>query len=415
MSKEIKINKKEYDSSGAPPPTPEFQEQETNEINEYFIICHKCSSSIEILSINENNNIIEFRCTKENKNYTISIKEYLEKVKEYKEKNINDLKDKCEKHKNNNYVSYCYECNCHLCDECLKTRIHINHKKSNIIEIKPVEEEIDVIQKVIKDYKKRLEKVKNEKENKTKEIDVELEKEKNNEKNKLKDIKKSNEKNKNEELEICKTKYIEAIEKIKKKYENEIKLRRNEYENEKKNINNKYKLINEEEIIKYNNKLEKLKNKYNNMKNKYNFDNMIENYDNMLKINEAIFNIYNTYNNNYYNGININNLLLYYSKNDYINDNIMRNILENNYDEIINKINIKKNEYNKLKKEIKDDKMNDEIKKIEDKYKNEINKIEDKYKNEIKNIEDKYKNEINILKKNINQNILYNLYNIYIF
>ena len=66
MSKEIKINKKEYDSSGAPPPTPQFQEQETiiNEINEYFIIYHKCSSSIEILTINENNNIIEFRCTK---------------------------------------------------------------------------------------------------------------------------------------------------------------------------------------------------------------------------------------------------------------------------------------------------------------------------------------------------------------
>ena len=77
MSKEIKINKKEYDSSGAPPPTPEFQEQETNEINEYFIICHQCSSSIEILSINEDNNSIEFRCTKENKNYIMPIKEYL--------------------------------------------------------------------------------------------------------------------------------------------------------------------------------------------------------------------------------------------------------------------------------------------------------------------------------------------------
>ena len=132
MSKENKINKKEHDSSDAPPPTPE-QETIINEINEYFIICHECSSSIEILSINEDNNIIEFRCIKENKNYIISIKEYLEKVKEYKDKNINDLKDKCEKHKNNNYISYCYECNCHLCEECLKTRIHIDHKKSNII------------------------------------------------------------------------------------------------------------------------------------------------------------------------------------------------------------------------------------------------------------------------------------------
>ena len=41
MSKENRINKKEHDSSDAPPPTPKFQEQETiiNEINEYFTIC----------------------------------------------------------------------------------------------------------------------------------------------------------------------------------------------------------------------------------------------------------------------------------------------------------------------------------------------------------------------------------------
>ena len=156
MSKEIKI-KKENDSSDAPPPTPKFNEQETNEINEYFVICPECSSSIEIKLINEQNNIIEFRCIKENKNYIMPIKEYLEKIKEYKEKNINDLKDKCEIHKNNNYVSYCYECNCHLCDECLKTRIHINHKKSNIIEIKQIEEEINIIKEVIDDYNKKLE------------------------------------------------------------------------------------------------------------------------------------------------------------------------------------------------------------------------------------------------------------------
>ena len=390
MSKENRINKKEHDSSDAPPPTPKFQEQETiiNEINEYFTICPKCSSSIEILSINEDNNSIEFRCTKENKNYIMSIKEYLEKVKEYKERNINDLKDKCEKHKNNDYVSYCYECNCHLCDECLKTRIHINHKKSHITEIKPIEYEINIINKVIKYYNQKLEEVKNDKKNTAKKIEDELKKEKNNEDNKFKYIKQLNKNKQKEELENSNNKYIEDIENIRKKYEEEIKLRRNEYENEKKNINNKYKLINEEEIIKYNIKLENLKKKYNKEINKYNFDNKIENYDNMLKINEAIFHIYDTYKNNYYNGININNLLLYYSKNEYINDNIMKNILKDNYDNVINKINFKKIEDNKLKKEIKDDKMNDEIKKIEDKYKKEMDK----------------------LKKKVNQNILYNLF-----
>ena len=93
------------------------------------------------------------------------------------EKNINDLKDKCEKHKNNNYISYCYECNCHLCEECLKTRIHINHKKSNIIEIKPIEEEINIIKEVIKNYNTELKKLKNKKEKENKDLEIKLEKE----------------------------------------------------------------------------------------------------------------------------------------------------------------------------------------------------------------------------------------------
>ena len=62
------------------------------------IICPECSSNIEIISINEENNIIEYRCIKENKNYIISIKEYLEKIKLNKEKNIEKLKDRCKKH-----------------------------------------------------------------------------------------------------------------------------------------------------------------------------------------------------------------------------------------------------------------------------------------------------------------------------
>ena len=361
----------------APPPTPD--ETTSSIINEYYTICYECSSSIEILSINEQN--IKFRCTKQNKEFPImSIKEYLKKVEEYKEKNENDLKDKCEKHKNNNYVSYCYECNCHLCDECLKTSIHINHKKSNIIEIKPMKLEINIIKEVINDYNKRLEKERNEKENKTKKIKEELEKEKINEENKLKNIIKINKNKEIEELNINNNEYIKDIEEIKREYEEKIKLRRNKYINERKNINNKYKLLNEEENIKYKIKIDRLNNKFDNIINNFNFDNKIENYENMLKINKTIYNIYNLYNNNYYNGINMNNLLLYYSKNKYINDNIMKKILKDNYDKIINKINIKNN--NILNKEIKNEKMKNEI-------------------------EEKYKNEINTMKKKVNQNIYY--------
>jgi len=138
----------------------------------------------------------------------MTIKEYLEKIKEYKEKNINNLKDTCQIHNDNKYVSYCFECNCHLCDECLKTRIHINHKKSNIIEISPIKEEINIIKEVIKDYEMRLENKKNEKTTKTKEINDKLNNENSIEKYKLEKIININKEKEKEELEINNDKYI---------------------------------------------------------------------------------------------------------------------------------------------------------------------------------------------------------------
>ena len=166
----LEEKKLKHDSSDAPPPTSQFSD--TQSINDYFIICPHCSSSssIEIISINEKNNTILFNCVKEKKNYIMPIKEYLKKIKEYlkkikdyKQKNLNELKDKCKTHINNNYICYCFDCNCHLCNECLKTRIHINHRKSNIIEIKPIKEELNIIDEVIKDYKNKLNELEEEK------------------------------------------------------------------------------------------------------------------------------------------------------------------------------------------------------------------------------------------------------------
>ena len=162
MSEEKKLK---HDSSDAPAPTLQFSDKQS--INDYFIICPHCSSSssIEIISINEKNNTILFNCVKEKKNYIMPIKEYLKKIKDYKQKNINELKDKCKTHINNNYICYCFDCNCHLCNECLKTRIHINHRKSNIIEIKPIKEELNIVDEVIKDYKNKLNVLDEEKKN----------------------------------------------------------------------------------------------------------------------------------------------------------------------------------------------------------------------------------------------------------
>ena len=116
--------------------------------------CTECSSLIEILTIDDINNLIEFKCLNKKNNHgkkTMTIKEFLEKMKKYNSNTINQKK--CELHKKSNeFISYCFDCNMHLCKQCLRTRVHINHIKNNLIEIQPMEEELNIINDVILDY-----------------------------------------------------------------------------------------------------------------------------------------------------------------------------------------------------------------------------------------------------------------------
>ena len=367
-------------------PLPENKISEEKLMKDDLTICPKCSSVVEILAINEDNNTISFRCTKEKEVVTMPIKEYLKQISECKNKTLEDLKDKCQIHKESkerNYVSFCLDCNCHLCKECLKTRIHINHRKINIIEVKPTEEEIDIVDVVIKDYESKLENVKNEQKKKKKEYEEILKEEKRKEKRKLEKENKLNKEKEIEEMEKNNSKYLSDIKEIRKKYKNEIKLRKQRYEEDISNIINKYKLINEKENIKYELKIEKLIIKYRNEINKYEFDKKIENYDKMLRINKVVFNIYNNYNFNYYNSFNINSLLKYYIKSDYINNRIIKTKLGDNYDKIIEKIKVKRIEDEKMKEE------NERRIKEKERIENEKNKIEEKYRNEINELKKK--------------------------
>ena len=330
------------DSNEAPLP------KDNSPINN-FTICPECFSRVEILNINEENSTIEYRCIKEDKTNLMSIKQYLKKINECKIPQINEIKDKCKCHINKDYICYCFDCKLHLCEKCLKTRIHINHNKAYIIEIKPIEEEIEIVEEVIKDYDKKLKELINEKITKTNEY-----KEKENlEKNILHKILekkyKINNNKKKEELKENNNNFMKDIEEIKKKYEKEIKLRKKKYENENHKIKNNYKLINDVERIKYQIKIEKIILKYKNEINKHEFEKRIENYDNMLKINKMIFNIYYHYNNNYYNSLNMNSLLMYYINSKYINDKIIQIKLKDKYDEIIKIIKHKRIEDNKMK------------------------------------------------------------------
>ena len=320
-----------------------------NDNNNIFYNCPECPSLIEILSIDEENNNIEYNCI--NKRYfhgknIISIKEYLSKMRKFSSEKINT--DLCHihssKNNNNEYVSYCFDCNCHLCNECLKTRTHINHIKNNIIEIKPMKEELKIIEEVIKDYKINLDKLKKEKYTEDKIIENEVNKTKIIEEEKYEKIMQQNKKKEKEEMWLNKKQYMNDIETIKKKYEEEIKIKKSLYKENIKLITNKYKSIYEKASIRYNTKIERLTKKYKQQIQKIDLDNKLEKVSCMKSLIEVVYNTYCAFNNNYFNAININKILLHYYNNEYINDTIMKRTLKENYDGALQKILQKRNE-----------------------------------------------------------------------
>ena len=244
-------------------------------LNEIYYNCTECPSPIEILSINENESTIEFKCINSNHKIKMPIKEYINTMKEFNNKNIND--NICNIHRKK-YECYCSDCKKHLCKECLKSKEHISHNKYNLIEFQPNENRLKEIQNNIKYYENQIENLESEKLIKTKELN-----------NKLKEVK---EKLKNELIIITKEK--------------------------NENINNKY--------IK---EIDNLDNEYIKEIQKLDFNKKIENMKNLKRLTEIIYNTYNMYNNNYFNSINVNNILTHKEKNKIdINrdDNIIKKI-----------------------------------------------------------------------------------------
>ena len=301
---------------------------ETNEpelIQEELLYnCTECSSAIEILSINEDECTIEFQCINNKHKKKMPIKEYLNKMKNFNDRNINN--DKCDTH-NLEYQCYCLDCNAHLCKECLKSRNHFNHFKNNIIETQPTKKEINIFTNIIKNYEEKLNLIEKEKIIRTKELNNKIKKAK----NRLKEKKelKINENNNKMELELkqIKEEYTNNMNDIRKQLEKEITMKKYEYELKLKEISNKYKLMNEYNNIIFNKKIEKIDMIYLKEIKEYGYENRIENLNNLKRLNEIIYNTYNNYNNNYYNAINIENRLINY-KNKEIN-NELNDVYEN--------------------------------------------------------------------------------------
>ena len=101
--------------------------------------CTECPSLIEIKSLSEKDNTIRFICLNNSEEKTFTIKEYLTRMQKFK--NDNNMKEKCDKHEDELYRYYCLDCKTNFCDKCMKTRIHKRHKKENIYDWYPNEED----------------------------------------------------------------------------------------------------------------------------------------------------------------------------------------------------------------------------------------------------------------------------------
>ena len=357
-----------------------------------FYCCTECSSSIEILSINKDMNLIEFKCLNKAHNDVkkMKINEYFEKMEKYKKSNINQ--DICINHSYKKYVGYCFDCNKHLCEECLVEREHINHYKNYLLEIKPIKEELDIINEIIKDYKVKIENLKNQRIEEKRELENRLNIIKGKEEERIKEIININEKNKNKELYLNYNKYKSDIELIKKKYEKELKDRKCEYIKDENKIENKYKEKEKEEYIIHSIKIEELYKKYNNQIEQLEYDKKIENLENVKKLSEIVYNTYNKYNNNYFNSININNILLIYYKDEYLRNIIMKNISKNNLKDI-SKIIFKRKDNTLNIKQFHEKEMDLKINKIKEEYENREKKIIEELNKERK---ERQKKEIKI-------------------
>ena len=401
MDKLELIKPNDFITTDAPPPSS-IQNEEKNNNKNMCYHCSECSSLIEILSINENNNIIEFKCIKNHGKLIMTINDYLEKMEKYNYNN-NIYEEICKIH-NKKYVSYCFNCNIHLCEECLKSRIHIDHNKNNILEIKPIKEELEIIKEIIDSYKMKIETLKNEKLIHSKELEILLNQKKMKENKLIEEKIRINKQNEEKELKVNNDKYLSDIEEMKVKFQYEIKLRKEQLKKENNETIKKFKTLNEKDynIHKFN--IEEMNKKFNEeIKNKE-YDSKIINFSNLKRLIEIIYNIYNTNNNNYFAAINVNNILLSYHTNEYITKNIMKYILKDKYNELTKLIFQRENKENNVI--LPESKENNLIHKINEDYENKIKEIKEgieilkkKYENDINNIKNEYNKKIEKIKE----------------
>ena len=400
-------NSQEPTFTPTPTPTPTTTSTpgfENKVLKEIYYNCTECNALIEILSIDEKENTIEFLCSNQHKKL-MPIKEFLDKMMDNDNVDIN--KDICQIHKNQ-YMSFCFDCKKHLCKDCLKTRDHIYHNKNNIIEIQPIKTELKIIKKIVKYYDDKLEKLKNKKFLIKKRLNSFLDKCKTNIDNILQKEINSSETKKKLELENNKIKFSSDIKKIREKYEKEIKNLKELFNKNEIIIDNKYQIKKEKLELYYKYKFLLYQNKCDDILRKVSFDKNIENLTNLKRLNELVYNTYNLYNNNYYNSKNINNIIISLHQNNiHFKSFIQNESSETDYEIILKSL------FKNVKKEVTQRNINDEnfdsnqyFSQLEDFEKQKLlleRKLNEKII-EFKKKENDYQSQIAKLKNNIDEN-----------
>ena len=400
-------NSQEPTFTPTPTPTPTTTSTpgfENKVLKEIYYNCTECNSLIEILSIDEKENTIEFLCSNQHKKL-MPIKEFLDKMMDNDNVDIN--KDICQIHKNQ-YMSFCFDCKKQLCKDCLKTRDHIYHNKNNIIEIQPIKTELKIIKKIVKYYDDKLEKLKNKKFLIKKRLNSFLDKCKTDIDNILQKEINSSETKKKLELENNKIKFSSDIKKIREKYEREIKNLKEIFNKNEIIIDNKYQIKKEKLELYYKYKFLLYQNKCDDILRKVSFDKNIENLTNLKRLNELVYNTYNLYNNNYYNSKNINNIIISLHQNNiHFKSFIQNESSETDYEIILKSL------FKNVKKEVTQRNINDEnfdsnqyFSQLEDFEKQKLlleRKLNEKII-EFKKKENDYQSQIAKLKNNIDEN-----------
>ena len=211
-----------------------------------------------------------------------------------------------------------------------------------------------------------------------------------------------NNNNRTRDLKLNNEKFMLEIEIIKRKYEEEIRIKKNEYEKYNTKINNKYKEMNQKNKIILNSKIKELHQKYDEQIERLAYDKKIEILNSFVKFNEIVYNTYISYNQNYYNCINLNNLLINYYNNENIKNNVIKRILKEDYDKVTKLILERKNqiEYDyENEKEVQKGEENDKIRILE----MEITKLKEQMAKEKEIVQKTDQNIINKKEEKTNQ------------